>query len=198
VPYRLPLGSNEIAAWSNSVRIGYEPQPDEAWFRRWEPHDNISPPATFFNACTWMAAPDPGHIVLVEPWYASEEVDPLDRVVVALAVHPALRWRAAMRVGDHFLTRVAYLESPPPPTVQIGDPAWDPHVVTMAASPSEAANAFHPRLRKLLSGWGFQGHLELRPGGMVVYYAGLKPIPAGYDRLLRITREIVGKAIAPA
>ena len=196
VPYRLPLGSNHIAAWSARLRVGYDPQPDEAWFRRWEPHDAIAPPATFFNACTWMAAPDPGHIVLVEPWYALEEIDPLDRAIVAFAVHPSLRWRASIRAGEHFLTRVAYFESAPPPTWKLGDAVWDENVVTMAASQEEASRAFHRRLRKLLMGWGFMGHLELRPGGLVVHYAGLKPIPEGYDRLLRITREIVAKAIA--
>jgi hypothetical protein len=196
VPARLPLGSNAIAAWASRSRLGYEAHPDEAWFRRWEPHDAIAPPAMFFNSCTWQAAPDSGHIVLVEPWYAHEDIDPLDRVVVAFAVHPALRRRAAMRAGEHFLTRAAYIESPPPPTVQVGDPLWDQNVVTLAASAAEAEAGFHRRLRKLLSGWSFQGHVELRPGGVVVYYAGLKPIPEGYDRLLRITREIVGKAVA--
>jgi hypothetical protein len=115
---------------------------------------------------------------------------------MAFAVHPGLERRAAMRVGEHFLTRVAYIESAPPPTVQLGDATWDKHVVTLAASRSEAAAAFHRRLRKLLAGWGFQGHLELRPGGLVVHYAGLQPTPEGYDRLLRITREIVAKAVA--
>ncbi len=196
MPDRLPPGSSAIATWAARARLGYEPHPDEDWFRRWEPHDAIAPPGLFFNACTWMAAPDLGHIVVVEPWYAPEDGEPLDRAVIAFAVHPALRWRAAMRVGEHFLTRAAYIESPPPPTVQIGDPVWDANVVSLAASPAEAANAFHPRLRKLLSGWGLRGHVELRPGGIVVYYARLKPIPEGYDRLLRITREIVAKAVA--
>jgi hypothetical protein len=196
VPDRLPLGSSAIAAWASRARLGYEPRPDEGWFRRWEPHDVIAPPGAFFNACTWMAAPDPGHIVLVEPWYAPEDGEPLDRTVLAFAVHPGLRRRAAMRVGEHFLTRVAYLESAPPPTVQVGDPTWDQNVVTLAASGSEAAAAFHRRLRKLLGGWGFQGQIELRAGGLVVYYAGLAPVPEGYDRLLRIAREIVAKAIA--
>src|SRR6185437_9090051 len=73
VPLRLPLGSNEIAAWAHRARLGYEPHPDEDWFRRWEPHDAIAPPGVFFNSCTWMAAPDPGHVVVVEPWYAPED-----------------------------------------------------------------------------------------------------------------------------
>ncbi|MFT3768606.1 MAG: hypothetical protein QM820_24430 [Minicystis sp.] len=134
--------------------------------------------------------------MVVEPWYAADEMDPLDRVVMAFAVHPALRYRASIRAGDHFVTRAAYIESPPPPAVKIGDALWDANVSTFARSTEEACAAFHRRLRKLLGGWGFQGHVELRPGGLVVYYAGLKPIPEGYDRLLRITREIVGKAAA--
>jgi len=192
----LPQGSGAVAAWASGARLGYEAHPDEEWFRRWEPHDAVAPPSAFFNSVTWLAAPDPGHIVIVEPWYAAEDAEPLQRAIVAFAVHPGLRHRAAMRVGEHFLTRVAYIESAPPPTVQLGDAQWDATVVTLAASSAEAAGAFHRRLRKLLAGWGFQGHLEIRPGGLVVYYAGLQPIPAGYDRLLRITREIMSKAIA--
>jgi hypothetical protein len=198
VALRLPLGSSEVAAWASRARLAYEPSPDEVWFRRWEPHDAIAPPSTFFNSCTWQARPDPGHIVIVEPWFAAGDADPLDRTILAFAVHPALRRHAAMRVGDHFLTRVAYIESAPPPTVDVGDPVWDRNVVTLAASPSEAATAFHPRLRALLAGWGFQGHVELRPGGLVVHQAGLQPIPEGYARLLQVTREIVAKAISYA
>jgi hypothetical protein len=191
----LPHGSTAIAAWAASRRYGYDPLPDEAWFRRWEPHDTIAPPARFFNAVTWMARPDPGHVVVVEPWYA-EEGDPLERVLLAFAVHPALRHRAAARAGDHFVTRAAYIESPPPPEVKLGDPIWDANVASFALSAEEAAAGFHRRVRKLLSGWGFRGHVELRPGGLVVYYAGLAPTPDGYDRLMRVAREIVGKAVA--
>src|SRR6185503_15784628 len=130
-------------------------------------------------------------------WYAPDDVDPLQRSVLAFAVHPGLTRRAAMRVGEHFLTRVAFIESAPPPTVKVGDPVWDAHATTFAASSSEATTAFHPRVRKLLSGWGFQGHLEIRPGGLVLYYAGLQPVPEGYDRLLRIVKQLVAKAVAP-
>lgn len=195
-PVALPPGSNQIAAWAASARLGYEPTPDEAWFRRWEPHDTIAPPTRFYNSCTWQARPDPGHVVVVEPWYALDEMEPLQRVVVAFAVHPALRFRASMRAGEHFVRRAAFIESPPPPEVKLGDAVWDENVVTFAATPGEAASAFHPRLRRLLVGWPLRGHLELRPGGMVVYYGGLVPSPEGYERLLRITQEIVARAIA--
>jgi hypothetical protein len=190
-----PQGSSQIAHWAARSGLGYAPSPDEAWFRRWEPHDTIAPPSSYYNSCTWTA--NPGHVVLVEPWYAPDDVEPLQRTVLAFAVHPALTRRAAMRVNEHFLTRVAFIESPRPPTVTLGDPLWDEHVTTFAASQRDAQVAFHPRLRKLLAGWGFQGHLEIRPGGLVLYYPDLQPTPEGYDRLLRIVKEIVGKAIAP-
>jgi hypothetical protein len=118
--------------------------------------------------------------VIVEPWYATDDGEPLERALLGFAMHPGITRRAAMRVGEHFMTRVAFLESPSPPQVRIGDALWDEHVTTFAASAEVAAAAFHPRLRKLLAGWGFQGHLELRArGGLVVHWAGLRPIPAG-------------------
>jgi len=190
----LPPGSALVEQWARYGGLGYEARPDEVWFRRWEPHDTIAPPAHFLNSCTWIA--QPGHMVVVEPWYAPEDGEPLERGIIAFAVHPGLQRRAAIRVGEYFLTRVAFLESPPPPQVEVGDALWDAHVKTFAKSERDAAIAFHPRLRKLLSGWGFQGHLELREGGLVVYYAGLQPTPEGYDRLTRITKEIVNKAVA--
>lgn len=190
----LPPGSPAIAEFARVRGLSYDAHPDETWFRRWEPHDTIAPPGAFFNACTWVT--NPGMLVLVEPWYAAPDLEPLERAVMAFAVHPGIRRRAAMRVGDYFLQRVAYLESPPPPTVKIGDRTWDEHVVTLAASPSEAASAFHPSLRGLLAGRGFKGHLELRAGGLVCYYGRLQPTFEGYDRLLNIVREIVNTAIS--
>lgn len=193
----LPHGSALIAQWAQARGLRCEAYPDEGWFRRWEPHDTIAPPSHFLNACTWMAAPHPGHVVLVEPWYAFDDTAPLDRTVMAFASHPSLGPRAAIRGGEHFITRVAYIESARPPEIAIGDPAWDDLVTTFAASPEIARAAFHPRLRKLLLGWRFQGHLELRPGGLVLHFAGLRPIQEDYDRLLRIVQQVVEKAITP-
>ena len=99
-----------------------------------------------------------------------------------------------MRVGEFFLTRVVYLESPPPPKVTIGEALWDAHVETFAASSAEAAAAFPPRLRALLAGWGFQGHLEIRPGGLLLYMAGLEPVAEHYQRLMGIVREVLHAA----
>jgi hypothetical protein len=189
----LPPGSDWIAAWASRRGLTYQPRPDDDWFRRWEPYDTIAPPASYFNACTQRLAP--GHIVITEPWYALDDGEPLDRAIFAFASHPGLMRRAAMRVGEYFLTRVAFIESPPPPTVKIGDKLWDAHVTTFAASPLEAATAFHPRLRKLLAAHGFQGHIELRAGCAVIYCGGLKPNPEHCDRILSIAREIVAAAV---
>lgn len=128
----------------------------------------------------------------VEPWYASDlDGEPLERTLLAYATHPALMHRAAMRVGEHFVTRVAYIESPPPPKVMIGDALWDNHVTTFAASGAEAARAFPSRLRSMLARWGFQGHLELRPGGIAIHVAGLQPVAEHYQRLFGITRDVL-------
>ena len=192
-----PHGSSVIAHWAGSRGLRYEPHPEEAWFRRWEPHDTIAPPSHFLNACTWSAAPHPGHVVLVEPWYAFDDMAPLDRTLMAFASHPSLGPRASIRGGEHFLTRVAFIESARPPEVEVGDPAWDALVTTFAVTPEMAMTAFHRRLRKLLLGWNFQGHLEMRAGGLVLHFAGLRPIQEDYDRLLRIVQQVVEKAITP-
>ena len=99
-----------------------------------------------------------------------------------------------MRVGEHFVTRVAFLTDPPLPEVDIGDPVWDQHVVTRAGSAQEAHYAFPPRLRALLQTWGFQGHIEMRPGGAVVHYAGLKPVPAHYEQLTQVIPQLITAA----
>lgn len=191
---RLPPGSDWIADFARRRGLAFDHRPDEAWFRRWEPYDTIAPPSRYFNACTQTRSP--GHIVVVEPWYAEDDGEPLGRALLAFATHPGLKRRAAMRVGEHFLTRVAFIESPPPPTVTVGDKLWDAHATTFAASSLEAATAFHPRLRKLLAGWGFKGHIELRAGGAVIHYAELQPRPDHYDRMFAIAQEIVSYAVA--
>jgi hypothetical protein len=189
-----PPGSDPIAAWAARRGLAFTPRPEEAWFRSWEPYDTLAPPSAYLGACTWVAPP--GHAVIAEPWYAADGDDPLERTLLGFAVHPALRRRASMRVGEHFLTRVAFIESPPPPRVTLGDALWDAHVTTFARSPEEAAAAFHPRLRRLLAARGFSGHLELRRGGLVVHCAGLRPVPEHYDRLLGIVRELVNAAMS--
>lgn len=193
---RLPGGSPAVAQWAAARRLVFTPRPDESWFRRFEPYDTMAPPTLWFNAATWQASP--GLAVVAEPWYAPEDAEPLERTIVAYALHPGLVRHAAARVGEHFNSRVAFLESPPPPRVTVGDPLWDEHVATFAASGSEAAAAFHPALRRLLATHGFRGHLEIRPGALVVHVAGLLPVPEHYERLLGIVKEIVGTAVQRA
>ncbi|WP_272460085.1 hypothetical protein [Polyangium jinanense] len=184
------LGADRIGAWAYANGFAWNPFPGESWFRPWEPHDNIAPPGHFLHSVTRQTPHGP--YVLVEPWYAPDlETEPLERTIFAYAAHPNLVRRAAMRVGEHFVTRVAYLESAPPPKVQIGDKLWDQHVTTFAASPVEAAAAFPPRLRSMLASWGFQGHLEMRPGGLVIFMAGLRPVAEHYQRLLGVAREVL-------
>jgi hypothetical protein len=192
----LPLGSDRIAVWASQRGLAYEAHPDDAWFRRWEPYDTMAPPTAYMSSCTWTTAT--GHVVLVEPWYAPEDAEPLERTVLAFATHPALVQRAAARVGEHFNTRTLFLENPPPPEVKLGDALWDAHAATFAASADDARAAFHGRLRRLLAGWGFQGHLELRAGGgLVVHAAGLAPTPDGYARLLQMANDVVDAAVRP-
>lgn len=189
----VPLGSEQIAGWAASRGLVYRAQPDDAWFREWEPFDTMAPPASYVNGCMW-SAPE-GQITVVEPWYAFDDGTPLDRTLMVFATHPGLRYRASIRAGEHFNTRVAFLESKPPPEVPVGDAVWDTHVKTLAWTVEEAQLGFHRRVRRLLAGWGFQGHLELRRGGLVCHYAGLHPIPRDYDRLVPIARDLVSAAI---
>ncbi len=190
---RAPIGSEQIAAWAASRGLAYRPAPDEAWFRDWEPFDTMAPPTLYLNACTWPQMP--GQVTVVEPWYAPEDGTPLDRTIVAFANHPGLRFKASMRAGEHFLTRVAFIESKPPPEVKLGDELWDKHVTTFAWTAQEGGAAFHRRVRRLLAGWGFQGHIELRQGGLVCHYAGLVPNARDYDRMLFIVRDLVNTAV---
>jgi hypothetical protein len=185
----LPSGSELIAGYARSRRLGYDAKPGEDFFRRWEPHDTIVSPELWYNACT-QPTPWGGHVTIAEPWTAGEACEPLERTLVAFVTAAWLTRRAAMRVGEPFLTKVAFLEAPPPPKVQIGDKIWDEHVTTFAASPSEATAAFSRPLRELLRHRGFIGHLELRPHGFIVHQAGLGPRPEHYDTLFRFTYDV--------
>jgi hypothetical protein len=186
-----------IAAHARARGAAYEAKPQGEFFRRWEPHDTMVCPEAWYNACTY-AAPWGGHVVVAEPWTTGEGLEPIERTLVAFVTVPWLTRRAAMRVGEPFLTRVAYLESPPPPKVQIGDKVWDEHVTTFAASASEALAAFPSSLRTLLRSRGFRGHLEMRPGGFVMHEEGTAPDPAQYDRAVRHAIAVAGALSAPA
>lgn len=187
---RKSFEAERIATWAQASGFAWAPSPSESWFRHWEPYDTISPPSFYLRSVTRTSPHGP--YVCVEPWYASDlDTEPLERTLLAYATHPSLMHRAAMRSGEHFVTRVAFIESRPPPQVKIGDTVWDDHVTTFAISGAEAARAFPPRLRSLLASWGFQGHLEIRPGGLAIYVAGLRPITEHYSRLFGITRDVL-------
>lgn len=177
----LPEGSDRVAAWARQHRFAYEAYPNAAWFAAWEPFDTMVSAETHYNAVSWPLPP--GSVTVAEPWYAPVDSEPLDRTLLVFVSHGGFLRRAAARGGEHFNPRVAFLESAPPPTVQLGDAEWDRHMLTFAASGSEAAAAFPPAARRLLSSWRFSGHLEVRPGGLVVHFAGMKPTPGDLERL---------------
>ncbi|HTJ80836.1 MAG TPA: hypothetical protein VL400_03910 [Polyangiaceae bacterium] len=189
VPPWLPPGSREIGYYAATRRLLYAPKPDEAWFRAWEPHDTMISPENWYNAVTDRNPM--GTFVVAEAWTAGEAVEPLERTIVGFAqLRGGPARRAAMRVGEPFMTKVAFLEMPPPPKVALGDKVWDEHVTTFAASASEAAAAFPKRLRELLRSRGFRGHLEIRPGGFVVHHEGYGPRPETYDTMFRMLSDI--------
>jgi hypothetical protein len=189
----LPEGSAEVAAWARSRRFRLEAWPNQGWFEAWEPFDTMVAAEAWFNSVSWSVPP--GSATIAEPWHAPLDSEPVERTALLLVSHPGLVRRAAARGGEHFNTRVTYLESPPMPTVQVGDPAWDAHMITLAASPAEAAAAFPRGARRLLESWKFAGHIEVRPGGLVVHFAGTRPVPAHLDRLVDavgpLLRELV-------
>jgi len=191
----LPPGSEQIAAWAPRCRLHYEPHPDEAWFRAWEPFDTMVSASAYFNAVSWALAPS--IFTIAEPWLAPVDSEPLDRTLLGFAGHPALQRWASARGGDHFNTRVAYIENPPPPRVELGDPRWDRFMATFAASPAEASAAIPIGVRRKLAEWTFRGHLELRPGGLVLHFAGFRPVPADYERLYRGLPELVASFFGP-
>ncbi len=188
-----PVGTPAIGRWAASRQMGYDKRPEQSWFRGWEPYDTMVSPACYLNACSWKARP--ATAVIAEPWTEEGDTEPMDRTLLGLVSHPGLRHRASMRSGEHFITRVAFVQSRPPPQVQLGDALWDQHVVTFAADAREAAMAFHPELRRMLATWGLRGHLELRPGGLVLHDARLKPTAADYERLARALPDIVNTAL---
>ena len=143
----------------------------------------------YYNSVSW---PIPGGSVTVaEPWIAPVGSEPLDRTLITFVSHPVfLRWASA-RGGEHFNTRVSFIESAPPPSVTLGDPSWDQYIATFAASAGEASAAFPVRARQKLRAWGFSGHIEVRPGGLVLHFAGFQPNPESLDRLYRGVPELV-------
>jgi len=193
-PAYLPFGTEAITAWARQRGMIHQPRPEQGWFRNWEPLETLVSPAYYFNACSRSVAP--GTITVVESWTEIIETEPVDRAIYTFVAHPALRRRASLQAGgDHFMSRAAFIVDPPPPIVKLKDPVWDEHVVTRATHAEEARAAITSPLRHLLQGWGFVGHIELRPGGAIIYAANLKPNPGDYDRAIGIAQQIVDAAL---
>ena len=192
-PRPLPSGSDRIAHWASRRHFRWQAIPDQAWFQAWEPYDTMVSPQRYLNAVSGPYRR--GAITFAEPWLADEDSEPMDRTLLGFVSHPRLIGKASARVGESFLTRVAFLESPPPPKVVLGDEAWDSWAETFAWDGAHAAVVFHPRLRALLQSWQFQGHIEFRPGGLVVHVAGLGPTPENLDRLADFVPRLVDTAL---
>jgi hypothetical protein len=188
-----PPGSDRIAAWALHRGFPYRAVPDEPWYRAWEPFWTLLSPLAYFNA---VHVPSPqAQLVLVEPWYADDGFVPERRSLLAFLAHPALRHRAAARIGASKLTRVAFLGEPRPPEQSTGDTEWDHLALTLAASHLDAVRAFTPSLRKLLLGWNFEGHIEIMRGGLVLHLEDALPCPEDYERVLRWCPMLLEKAL---
>lgn len=185
----LPEGSPFVARWAASRGLFFQPQPDLNWFQAWEPFDTMVSGTVYYNAASFTAGPS--QITLVEPWIGPEDSEPLDRTLLAFCVDARFTLRVAARGGEHFNTRVSFLENAKMPTVTLGDPDWDEHMTTFAASPTEAQRALPLRVRQHLAHLGFAGHLEIRPGGLILHFAGTHPTVDHYERLARITPEVL-------
>lgn len=174
--------SPAIHAFAAKNRFRFEANPALEWFETWEPFDTMVAANRYQNAV--IIPVGRGIATVVEPWYASEGSEPLERAWLVFFSHPACVRRAAARVEEHFNTRVAWLDRPPMPEVKLGDSAWDARTQTRAASAAEAAAAFNPQLRALLLEWRFRGHFEIRPGGALIHFAGAQPNAAELERML--------------
>lgn len=193
MPISIPPGSEPIAAWARRHGFPYAASPEPGWYRAWEPFFTLVSPACYFHAVQCVTEGVP--VVLAEPWCAVGDAEPLGRTVLAFVSHPRLRYRAAARAGGSHMTRVSFLGEHRPQEQQTGDSAWDDLAVTFASSPLEAVRALTPSLRKLLIGWDFQGHIELKPGGLVLHLADALPRPADYERLLGWVPMVIDKAL---
>jgi hypothetical protein len=187
-----PPGSDQIGLWAYKRNLPYQPTPEPDWYRAWEPFLTMVSPARYHNAVQCPLGSS--QVVLAEPWAAVGDLEPLGRTLMAFVTHGALRYRAAARIGGSHLTRVSFLGSAPPRQQSTGDTEWDNRAITFADTPLEAVRAFTPSLRKLLLGWDFEGHIEIRPGGLVFHLATSRPIPSDYERLLAWMPMVLDKA----
>jgi hypothetical protein len=189
-----PPGTAALAAWARRLGLAFAPHPDASWFESWEPYDTMVAPEAYLNAVSLLVHGTP--VTVAEAWHAPLDSEPLGRAVLVFVQHRAFVRRAAARGGEHFNTRVAHLDRPPPPRVTLGDRRWDEHMASFAASPAEAAAAFPEAARLALAEWGFAGHVEVRPGGMVLHHARLAPEPGALDGLVDYLPRLVSSFVS--
>jgi hypothetical protein len=188
-----PPGADKLRVWAAQHGLGFQALPDPTWFQQWEPYDTMIAPSRYVNGL--MRSAERGHLVIVEPWAAEDGFEPVTRSIWGFMTHDALRHRASVRIGEWSLTRVAFLDGRPPPQVKLGDSAWDDRAVTLAWTREEALGAFHAGLRRFLHSWNFAGHLELRPGGLVVHVAALRPTCSDIETLLGFLPLVLQNAV---
>lgn len=189
-----PFDTPSIAAWAQQHGFPYLATPDDGWYRAWEPFWSMISPIRYLHAVRAQVGPET-QVVLVEPWYEDHGLTPTSRALLAFVSHPALQHRAAARLGAGPLSRVVFLGERPPKQQFTGDPAWDEAAATFADTPLEAVRAFTPSLRKLLLSWSFEGHLEIKHGGLVLHVASAQAVPHDYSRVLRWVPMVVEKAL---
>lgn len=170
-------------------RLIYEATPNLEWFHAWEPYDTMVSATAYYNSVSFSQGQS--LVTLAEPWLALEGSEPLGRTLLAFVGDARFRWRAAARGGEHFNTRVSFLESAKAPTVQLMDASWNSHMLTFAASASEAEAAFPTSARQALASLGFSGHIEVRPSGMILHFAGTQPTPEHYNNLAAIIPQVI-------
>ena len=187
-------GEHRIQTWAEKKGMRFDRTPDPVWYVQWEPFDTMVAPMRYQNAA--VGTYPHGHIAIAEPWTAEGTETPLDRTIVGFATHDGLRFHASARIGAWFNTRVAYVGSAKPNEVSVGDPEWDDVATTFAMSPQHACAALHPALRKMLRAWRFQGHIELRMGGLAIHVAGLRPVVDDYAKLAEFIPAVVANAAA--
>lgn len=189
----LPSGSEQLAAWARLRGVYCHGSPEDSWFRAWEPFWVLISPLRYFNAIQLRHGDT--QTVLVEPWYAEDGFEPQRRSLFAFVSHHGLKYRAATRIGASKLTRVAFLGENKPQEQSTGDVEWDNVALTYAPSPLDAVRAITPSLRKLLLGWSFEGHLELKHGGLLLHLENAQPIPSDCERVLNWIPTILEKAL---
>jgi hypothetical protein len=188
-----PPGSYVVASWAGARGYPFQYNPDDSWYRAWEPFDTLVAPARYLNAVATSVRR--ARLVVVEPWMAYGDDSPVARTLFAFVRHPAVRGRASMHIGGSHVTRVTFLHSPPPPRQRLGDEVLDPHATVYAPTPADVQFSFPAALRAYLRDEHFEGHLEVRPGGFVLHRAHLDPNPGGYERLLAFATEALGRLV---